>query len=54
VPSDRKWFRNLAVAHAVVEALRPHRADWQAALRSRGEKNYEKLLALRAEGKGQL
>jgi PPK2 family polyphosphate:nucleotide phosphotransferase len=54
VPSDRKWFRNLAVANAVVAALRPYRAAWQAALRSRGEKGYEELLALRAQGKGQL
>jgi PPK2 family polyphosphate:nucleotide phosphotransferase len=54
VPADRKWFRNLAVAQAVVEALRPHRDDWQAALRARGEENHEALLALRAQGKGKL
>ena len=28
VPADKKWFRNLAVAEAVVGALRPYRKDW--------------------------
>ncbi len=50
VPSDRKWFRNLAVAHTIVDALRPLEDDWLSALRARGEQNYEALLALRAAG----
>ena len=47
VPSDRKWYRNLAVAQALAETLRPHRDDWLAALRERGE---QELAALREEG----
>ena len=47
VPSDRKWYRNLAVARALAEALRPHRDDWLAALRERGEKE---LAALQEAG----
>jgi PPK2 family polyphosphate:nucleotide phosphotransferase len=47
VPADRKWYRNLAVAHALAEMLRPHRDDWLAALRERGE---EELAALRDAG----
>jgi PPK2 family polyphosphate:nucleotide phosphotransferase len=47
VPSDRKWYRNLAVAQALVEMLRPHREDWLAALRERGE---QELTALREAG----
>jgi len=47
VPSDRKWYRNLAVAQALAETLRPHRDDWMAALRERGE---EELAALRDAG----
>jgi PPK2 family polyphosphate:nucleotide phosphotransferase len=47
VPSDRKWYRNLAVAQALAEMLRPHRDDWLAALRERGE---EELAALRDAG----
>jgi PPK2 family polyphosphate:nucleotide phosphotransferase len=47
VPSDRKWYRNLAVAQALAETLRPHRDDWLAALRERGERE---LTALREAG----
>ncbi len=47
VPADRKWYRNLAVAHALAEMLRPHRDDWLAALRERGE---EELAALQDAG----
>ena len=47
VPSDRKWYRNLAVAQALAEMLRPHREDWLAALRERGE---QELVALRDAG----
>jgi PPK2 family polyphosphate:nucleotide phosphotransferase len=43
VPSDRKWYRNLAVAEALVELLRPYRDDWIAALRERGERELEEL-----------
>ena len=43
VPADRKWFRNLAVAETLVEALGRHEDDWRAALLERGRKNYEAL-----------
>jgi PPK2 family polyphosphate:nucleotide phosphotransferase len=49
VPSDRKWYRNLAVAQALAETLRPHRDDWLVALRERGE---QELAALREAGYG--
>jgi PPK2 family polyphosphate:nucleotide phosphotransferase len=32
VPADRKWFRNLAVAEALVERLREYRDGWRASL----------------------
>ncbi|HLL50164.1 MAG TPA: PPK2 family polyphosphate kinase [Thermomicrobiales bacterium] len=47
VPSDRKWYRNLAVSQALVEMLRPYRDDWLAALRERGE---QELAVLRDAG----
>jgi polyphosphate kinase 2 (PPK2 family) len=43
VPSDRKWYRNLAVAEALAEILRPYRDDWLAALRDRGERELDEL-----------
>ena len=47
VPSDRKWYRNLAVAEVLVDLLRPFRETWMAALRERGE---SELAELRAAG----
>jgi PPK2 family polyphosphate:nucleotide phosphotransferase len=47
VPSDRKWYRNLAVAEALVEMLRPHKDDWVAALKTKGE---AELAALQKAG----
>lgn len=32
IPSDRKWFRNLAVAEALADTLRPFEKTWQARL----------------------
>ena len=32
IPANKKWFRNLAVAEAIVETLKSHRKDWKAAL----------------------
>ncbi|HEX2032945.1 MAG TPA: PPK2 family polyphosphate kinase [Chloroflexota bacterium] len=54
VPADKKWFRNLAVAQAVVETLRTHKDTWREALRERGQRQYEALLAARAKGEALL
>jgi PPK2 family polyphosphate:nucleotide phosphotransferase len=43
VPSNHKWFRNLAVAHTLVEALRPYRDRWEKDLQERGKKELELL-----------
>lgn len=47
IPADRKWYRDLAVAEALAELLRPHRERWLAALEADGEKE---LAALRQAG----
>ena len=47
VPSDAKWFRNLAVAEALVAALRPYRKDWRATLEERGKLARAELEAFR-------
>lgn len=52
IPANKKWFRNLAVADALVKALRPYRDDWEKALRRRGEQNYQELLDARKQGRG--
>jgi len=32
VPANKKWFRDLAVAEVILEALKPYRQKWKAAL----------------------
>jgi PPK2 family polyphosphate:nucleotide phosphotransferase len=47
VPSDAKWFRNFAVAEAMVCALRPYRKEWQATLEEQGKVKRAELEAFR-------
>ena len=47
VPADHKWFRNLAVAEALAETLRPYREQWETRLAEIGTKQKAALLAMR-------
>ncbi|WP_257448700.1 polyphosphate kinase 2 family protein [Archangium lipolyticum] len=47
VPGDTKWYRNLVVARAVVEALRPYRDTWQKKLDEIGVSKKAELEAWR-------
>jgi PPK2 family polyphosphate:nucleotide phosphotransferase len=47
VPADHKWFRNLAVAEALVAALRPYRKGWQSALSAVGVRARADIAAYR-------
>lgn len=49
VPADQKWYRNLVVAEALAEALRPYRDDWLARLEAVGRKAKEELAGVRRE-----
>ena len=51
VPADKKWFRNLAIAAATVDALAAHRDEWNDALRVLAETKLAELRAMRAAGK---
>ncbi len=47
VPANHKWFRNVAVATALVETLRPYKAGWQKSLEVLGEQRKAELAAMR-------
>jgi PPK2 family polyphosphate:nucleotide phosphotransferase len=49
VPADRKWYRNTAIATAVIEALQPYKEIWLAKLASVGEQAKAELAAFRQE-----
>jgi PPK2 family polyphosphate:nucleotide phosphotransferase len=51
IPADKKWFRNLAVAEAVVQALRPHRTGWEESLDRLAKKRLAELEAFRRQKK---
>jgi PPK2 family polyphosphate:nucleotide phosphotransferase len=47
VPADKKWFRNLAVAEAIVDALSARRDEWNEALRELAETKLAELHDMR-------
>jgi PPK2 family polyphosphate:nucleotide phosphotransferase len=51
VPADSKWYRNLVIARAIVEELRPYRKTWQEKLDRVGAEKKAELDAYR-RGKG--
>jgi PPK2 family polyphosphate:nucleotide phosphotransferase len=51
VPADAKWFRNLAVAEAITDALRPYRKHWERTLEQEGRERRAELAAWRKQRK---
>jgi PPK2 family polyphosphate:nucleotide phosphotransferase len=47
VPANKKWFRNLAVAEAVVESLKPYRRSWRRSLEEVGRRELAKIAEFR-------
>jgi PPK2 family polyphosphate:nucleotide phosphotransferase len=47
VPADRKWFRNLAIATALVETLRPYKKEWEETLKKLGDERKKELAEMR-------
>lgn len=47
VPSNHKWFRNLAVAEIIVETLRPLRETWMRRLQEIGAEELKQLRSMR-------
>ena len=48
VPADHKWFRNVAIAEALLETLRPYKAGWKATLDTLATEQKAALVALRS------
>jgi PPK2 family polyphosphate:nucleotide phosphotransferase len=49
VPANHKWYRNLAVAHTIVQTMRQYKDDWKAELEARGKHELEMLKQLRQQ-----
>ena len=48
VPANAKWYRNLVVAEAIADALRPNREEWLARLKEMGKEAKATLREYRA------
>lgn len=53
VPANHKWYRNLAVAHAIVTAMRVYRDEWETDLVARGQQELAQISKLRETQKGE-
>jgi PPK2 family polyphosphate:nucleotide phosphotransferase len=51
VPANKKWYRNVAVTEAVVDAMRVYRKPWERALKETAREKLGELAAFRAEDK---
>jgi PPK2 family polyphosphate:nucleotide phosphotransferase len=51
VPANHKWYRNLAIAHTIVKAMRAHKDEWEADLVERGQHELELLRKVRTAQK---
>lgn len=53
VPANNKWFRNLAVAEAIVNALKPYKKEWLKKLDMMGETELAAIQEFRRSQKTQ-
>ena len=51
VPSNKKWFRNLAVAQTIADVLHPYEPVWHETLEERGKHILAELAAMRESQK---
>ena len=49
IPANRKWYRNLAVAEALVEVLRGHRKQWRRELERMSRERLAELAAVKQQ-----
>lgn len=47
VSANHKWYRNLAVAHTIVHAMRQYKDEWKAGLEARGQRELQRLREMR-------
>jgi PPK2 family polyphosphate:nucleotide phosphotransferase len=47
VSANHKWYRNLAVAHAIVHTMRQYKDEWKAGLEARGQLELQRLREMR-------
>lgn len=51
IPADKKWFRNLAVAQALIEKLQAYESQWKEVLDAQSKARVDELKAFRESAK---
>lgn len=51
VPADHKWYRDLAIAQAIVDTLRPYKKQWMASLDALGKTQRAEIERFREQAK---
>lgn len=51
VPADHKWYRDLAIAQAIVDTLRPYKKHWMASLDALGKTQRAEIERFREQAK---
>ena len=49
VPANHKWYRNIVVAHTLVDTMRQYKDEWKADLEARGRQALEQLKQMRKQ-----
>ncbi len=49
VPANHKWYRDLAVAHTIVDTMRQYKDNWQKELVTRGQQELELLRQMKLQ-----
>jgi PPK2 family polyphosphate:nucleotide phosphotransferase len=49
VPSNHKWYRNLAVAHTLVKTMNQYKDQWKRGLEERGKQELEAIKKIRTK-----
>ena len=49
IPADKKWYRNIAVAQLLIDAMRPYKSIWLDRLNEIGQRELAAVHAARAE-----
>lgn len=52
VPANHKWYRNLAIAHTLVQTMSQYKDEWKAELEARGKRELEQLKQIQANKSG--
>lgn len=47
VPANHKWYRNLAIAHTLVQTMRTYQDEWKTQLETRGRQELQALQKLK-------